>query len=80
MFNTQKRPTKLDPRRVNQDLLMQMIRAIIQFREDWVASSGELPVRHSTIEYVSDDPIDEVGRVRIVPHVDGRFVSVNSTS
>ena len=42
---------------------MQMIRAIIQFREDWVASSGELPVRHSTIEYVSDDPIDEAGRV-----------------
>lgn len=42
---------------------MQMIRAIIQFRKDWVASSGGLPVRHSTIEYVSDDPIDEVGHV-----------------
>jgi hypothetical protein len=42
---------------------MQMIQAIIQPREDWVASSRGLPVRHSTIEYVSDDPIDEVGRV-----------------
>ncbi len=50
---------------------MQMIRAIIQLRKDWVASSGGLPVRHSTIEYVSSDPIDEVGRVRIVPRVDG---------
>lgn len=42
---------------------MQMIRAIIPLRKDWVASSGGLPVRHSTIEYVSDDPIDEVGHV-----------------
>jgi hypothetical protein len=42
---------------------MQMIRAIRQLRKDWVASSGGLPARHSTIEYVSADPIDEVRRV-----------------
>jgi hypothetical protein len=59
---------------------MQMIRAIIQPRKDWVASSGGLPVRHSTIEYVSDDPIDERDALRMTPHVDGRIVSVNSTS
>ncbi len=66
----------------DQELFMQVIRGIIRAQKGLcgITSPEGWPVHHSTIEFMSNDPIDEVGRFE-----DGttrgavEFVSVHST-